>query len=162
MAETRDPLEPHTPITPQQVAEASHAALWRRDRASLALGIQVLEVGPGTARLAMMVRDDMLNGLDTCHGGVISTLADSAFGCACNSYNEQTVASGFDIHLVAPAKAGDVLTAEAVETSKTRRTGLYDVSVRNQHGTLVAMFRGRSHTLQGMPLVAGLPMGKPP
>ncbi len=151
-----------SPITPQQVAEATREAMWRRDRASLALGMQVLAVGPGTARLAMMVREDMLNGLDTCHGGVVSTLADSAFAFACNSYNEQTVASGFDVNLLAAARAGDVLTAEAVEVSKAGRTGVYDVTVRNQLGVAVAAFRGRSYTLKGKPLVPGLPMGKTP
>ncbi len=149
-----------SPVTPQQVAEATREAMWRRDRASLALGMQVLAVGPGTARLAMMVREDMLNGLDTCHGGVVSTLADSAFAFACNSYNEQTVASGFDVNLLAAARAGDVLTAEAVEVSKAGRTGVYDVTVRNQLGVAVAAFRGRSYTLKGKPLVPGLPMGK--
>jgi acyl-CoA thioesterase len=149
-----------SPITPQQVAEATREAMWRRDRASLALGMQVLAVGPGMARLAMMVREDMLNGLDTCHGGVVTTLADSAFAFACNSYNEQTVASGFDVNLLAAARAGDVLTAEAVETSKAGRTGVYDVTVRNQNGVVVAVFRGRSYTLKGKPLVPGLPMGK--
>ncbi len=150
-----------TPVSAQQVAEATREAMWRRDRASLALGMQVLAIGPGTARLAMMVREDMLNGLDTCHGGVVSTLADSAFAFACNSYNEQTVASGFDINLLAAARAGDVLTADAVELSRSGRTGVYDVAVRNQHGLLVASFRGRSYTLKGQPLVPGLPMGKP-
>jgi acyl-CoA thioesterase len=149
-----------SPITPQQVAEATREAMWRRDRASLALGMQVLAVGPGMARLAMMVREDMLNGLDTCHGGVVTTLADSAFAFACNSYNEQTVASGFDVNLLAAARAGDVLTADATETSKAGRTGVYDVTVRNQNGVVVAVFRGRSYTLKGKPLVPGLPMGK--
>lgn len=151
-----------TPVSAQQVAEATREAMWRRDRASLALGMQVLAIGPGTARLAMMVREDMLNGLDTCHGGVVSTLADSAFAFACNSYNEQTVASGFDVNLLAAARAGDVLTAEAVEVSKAGRTGVYDVTVRNQLGVAVAAFRGRSYTLKGKPLVPGLPMGKTP
>ena len=151
-----------SPINPQQLAEATHEAMWQRDRASQALGMQVLAVGPGTARLTMQVREDMLNGLDSCHGGLVATLADSAFAFACNSYNEQTVASGFDISLLAAARAGDLLTAEAVEVHKAGRTGLYDVTVRNQHGVVVAVFRGRSYTLKGKPLVPGLPMGKTP
>jgi len=145
--------------TPQQVAEAARDALWRDDHASHALGMQVLDVGPGTATLRMPVRRDMLNGHASCHGGFIATLADSAFAFACNAYNELTVASGFDINLVAAARLGDVLTATAAEVSKAGRTGVYDVTVHNQHGQAVAVFRGRSYTLKGKPLVEGLPMG---
>jgi acyl-CoA thioesterase len=148
-------------IQPQQVAEATREVMCRNDRASLSLGMKVLAIGPGTATLTMPVREDMLNGHDTCHGGVISTLADSAFAFACNSYNELTVASGFDINLLAAARVGDVLTATASEVSKAGRTGVYDVAVRNQHGSAIAAFRGRSYTLKGKALVAGLPVGKP-
>ena len=146
--------------TAQQVAEAARDAMWANDRASQALGMQVLAVGPGTATLSMTVREDMLNGHDLCHGGLISTLADSAFAFACNAYNELTVASGFDIHLMAGARRGDVLTAVATEVNKAGRTGVYDIAVNNQHGEAVAAFRGRSYTMKGKPLVEGLPVGK--
>jgi len=86
-------------MTPQQVAEATRDALWRNDRASQALGFRVVAVGPGSATVAMTVRDDMLNGHDICHGGFITTLADSAFAFACNSRNELTVASGLTVFL---------------------------------------------------------------
>jgi acyl-CoA thioesterase len=145
----------------QVVAEATRDAMWANDRASKALGIAVLAVGPGSATLAMTVRDDMLNGHDLCHGGLIATLADSAFAFACNAYNEITVAAGFDINLLAGARRGDVLTARAVEVSKAGRTGVYDIAVTNQRGESVAAFRGRSYTMKGKPLVEGLPMGKP-
>jgi acyl-CoA thioesterase len=102
----------------------------------------------------MTVRRDMLNGHQTCHGGMIATLADSAFAFACNSYNELTVASGFSVDLLAPAREGDVLTATASEMSKAGRTGVYDVEVRNQRGERIAIFRGRSYTLKGKPVVA--------
>jgi acyl-CoA thioesterase len=144
----------------QAIAEATREAMWANDRASKALGMQVLAVGPGTATLTMTVREDMLNGHDLCHGGLIATLADSAFAFACNAYNEVTVASGFDIHLVAGARGGDLLTAEAREVSKAGRTGVYDITVLNQRGDTVAVFRGRSYTMKGKPLVEGLPMGK--
>ncbi len=146
----------------QQIAEATRDAMWANDRASKSLGMKVLAVGPGTATLTMTVRDDMLNGHDLCHGGLIATLADSAFAFACNAYNELTVASGFDIHLVAGARGGDLLTAEAREVSKAGRTGVYDITVVNQRGDTVAVFRGRSYTMKGKPLVEGLPMGKAP
>ncbi len=147
--------------TPQQVAEATRDAMWKDDRASKMLGLQVVAIGPGTATLTMTVRDDMLNGHDICHGGLITTLADSAFAFACNAYNEVTVASGFDVNLIAAAKKGDVLTATAREVSKAGRTGVYDIDVTNQRGEPVAAFRGRSYTMKGKPLIEGLPMGKP-
>ena len=147
--------------SPQQLAEATRDAMWANDRASQALGMQVQAVGPGTATLAMTVREDMLNGHDLCHGGLVATLADSAFAFACNAYNEVTVASGFDINLFAASKLGDVLTATAHEVSKAGRTGVYDIEVTNQRGERVAAFRGRSYTIKGKPLVSGLPIGKP-
>ena len=139
--------------TPQQIADHVREAMYANDRASKALGMQVLEVTPGRAVLTMTVRDDMVNGHEICHGGLIATLADSAFAFACNSYNELTVASGFSIDLVAPARLGDVLTATCVEVSKAGRTGVYDTEVRNQRGERVAVFRGRSYTAKGRPAV---------
>jgi acyl-CoA thioesterase len=138
---------------PQRVAEAVREAMWRDDRASKALGMEVVAIGPGTATLRMTVRDDMLNGHDICHGGLITTLADSAFAFACNAYNEVTVASGFDVNLITAARFGDVLTAEAHEVNKAGRTGVYDIDVRNQRGERVAAFRGRSYTLKGKHVV---------
>jgi acyl-CoA thioesterase len=143
-------------MTPQQTAEAVRDAMWRDDRASKMLGMQVLAVGPGTATLAMTVREDMLNGHDICHGGLVTTLADSAFAFACNSYNEVTVASGFDVNLIAASKQGDVLTAAAHEVAKAGRTGVYDIAVTNQRGERVAAFRGRSYTLKGKAVIEGL------
>jgi len=148
-------------MTPQAVAEAVRDAIWRDDRATRALGIQVVAVGPGSATLTMSVREDMINGHDICHGGLIATLADSAFAYACNAYNEVTVASGFDIDLTAAAHCGDLLTAVATEVARPGRTGVYDVAVRNQDGETVAVLRGRSYTLKGKPVVAGLPLGRP-
>ena len=148
------------PPTAQQVAEATRDAMLVGDRATQSLGMQVLLIGPGAATLNMLVRADMLNGLGSCHGGLISALADSAFAFACNSYNEVTVASGFDINLLAAARRGDVLTATATEQHKAGRTGVYDVAVHNQNGTAVAVFRGRSYTLKGQAVVPGLPVGK--
>ena len=98
-------------LSPQQTADKVREGMFANDRASKWLGMQILEVAPGRAVLAMTVRDDMLNGHDICHGGLITTLADSAFAFACNSYNELTVASGFDVDLLAPGRLGDVLTA---------------------------------------------------
>lgn len=156
---TVDAAQPLSPGA-QHVAEATRDAMLRGDRSTQALGIRIEAVGPGTCTATMTVREDMLNGHAICHGGLIATLADSAFAFACNGYNEITVASGFDVNLLAAAKLGDVLTAQAVEVSKSGRTGVYDVSVRNQRGEAVAAFRGRSYTMKGKPLVQGLPMGR--
>ncbi|MFN8897660.1 MAG: hydroxyphenylacetyl-CoA thioesterase PaaI [Pseudomonadota bacterium] len=147
-------------LTPQDVAEASRDAMLRDDHATRSLGIAIEAVGPGTCTATMTVRQDMLNGHAICHGGLITTLADSAFAFACNAYNEITVASGFDVNLIAAARLGDVLTASATEVAKSGRTGVYDIAVLNQHGQRVAAFRGRSYTMKGKPLVEGLPMGK--
>jgi acyl-CoA thioesterase len=146
----------------QALAEACRDAMWQDDRASRALGMRILAVGPGRSTLEMVVREDMLNGHDICHGGLVTTLADSAFAFACNAYNEVTVASGFDCNLVAAASRGDVLTAVAQEASRKGRTGVYDVTVTNQRGELVAVFRGRSYTMKGRALVPGLPVGGVP
>ena len=141
-------------LTPQQVADAVREGMYAKDRATRALGMAIVEMAPGTATLRMSVREDMLNGHDICHGGFITTLADSAFAFACNSYIELTVASGFGVDLVAPARLGDVLTARCVEVSKAGRTGVYDADVTNQRGERVAVFRGRSYTMKGKPVVA--------
>lgn len=139
--------------TPQQVAEYVRDGMLKNDAATLGLGMDVLAIGPGHATVTMRVRADMLNGHAICHGGFISTLADSAFAFACNSYDELTVASGFAIDFLAPARLGDVLTARCVEVSKAGRTGVYDTDVINQREERIAIFRGRSYTLKGKPAV---------
>lgn len=133
----------------QQLAERSAAALYQRDRASQALGMRLVEVRPGRARVVMTVRPDMVNGHDVCHGGLVFALADSAFAFACNSYNESTVAAAATIDFLAAARTGDELTAEAAELWRTRRNGIYEISVTNQRGERVALFRGRSYRIDG-------------
>ena len=124
------------------------------DHASIAQGIRLTHISPGAAHMDMQVRPDMVTGFGTCHGGIITTLADSAFGFACNSYNELTVASGLSVDFVAPAFEGDVLTARASEVSLSGRTGVYDVMVFNQKADCIAVFRGRSHRIKGKQTVA--------
>ena len=139
----------------QQTADRVREGMFRNDRASKLLGMQIVDVGPGSATLVMTIRDDMLNGHDICHGGLITTLADSAFAFACNSYNELTVASGFSVDLLAPGRLNDVLTARCTEVSKAGRTGVYDTVITNQRGERIAVFRGRSYTMKGKPAVTG-------
>jgi len=140
-------------LSPQQTAERVRDGMFANDRASRGLGMRIVEVGPGSATLAMTVRDDMLNGHDICHGGLIATLADSTFAFACNSYDELTVASGFGIDFISPGRLGDVLTARCVEVTRAGRTGVYDTEVTNQRGERVAVFRGRSYAIKGKPAV---------
>ena len=137
----------------QETAERVSADMYTRDRATQSLGIRICATSPGHATLTMTVRDDMLNGYDICHGGMIAALSDSAFAFACNSYNEMTVASGFAIELLAPARLGDVLEARCHEVSRAGRTGVYDAEVRNQRDERIAMFRGRSYTIKGKPVI---------
>ena len=134
---------------PQSIAKASARAMFEQDRASQALGMRILEIRPGHARLAMTVREDMVNGHQICHGGLIFTLADSAFAFACNTYDAVTVASSGTIEFLQPARLGDELTAIADERTRSKKTGVYDVAVRNQRGESVALFRGRSHEIGG-------------
>ena len=136
----------------QQTAERVRDAMFANDRAVRGRGMEIQAIAPGRAEVTKTVREDKLNGHDICHGGVSSALADSAFAYACNSYNEVTVASGFGIDFVAPAREGDRLVARCVEVSKTGRTGVYDTEVLNQRGERVAVFRGRSYTLKGKPV----------
>jgi acyl-CoA thioesterase len=133
--------------TPDEVARASADAMWSGDGASKALGMQLVSVGPGTATLSMTVREDMMNGWDLCHGGLIASLADSAFAFACNSHGTVTVASGFDVTFLESARLGDELLAVAVERARRGRSGLYDVTVtRPSDDTVIAEFRGRSRS----------------
>lgn len=91
----------------------------------------------------------MLNGNDVCHGGIIFSLADSAFAFACNSYNVATVAAAASVDFLYPATGGDELTAEAREQWRSKRNGLYEVNVSDQSGRRIAMFRGRSYRIGG-------------
>ena len=138
----------------QQIAERVRDHMWSTDRASQGMGMHVAAIGPGTCTMTMTVRADMLNGYGTCQGGLLAALADSCFAFACNAYNEITVASGFNVEIMAPGRAGDVLTATAVEVSKSGRMGVYDVDVRNQRDERVVAFRGRSYTMKGKPVLA--------
>ena len=131
------------------LAELAGKTMFERDPASQALGMLLAEIRPGYARMTMPVRRDMLNGHQTCHGGYIFMLADSAFAFACNSHNHNTVGAGCTIDYLAPGREGDLLTAEAVEQALSGKTGVYDVKVVNQEGRTVALLRGKSHRIGG-------------
>ena len=140
-------------MNPQQLAEHVRDGMMARDRAAQGLGMRVTHIAPGEATIEMAVTDAMLNGFDICHGGFITTLGDTAFAYACNSYNEMTVASGLSVDFVAPSRLGDVLVAEAKVQSQSGRTGVYDVQIRTRQGDAIALFRGRSYCMKGKPTV---------
>ena len=134
----------------QALAELAGKTMFERDPASQVLGMLLAEIRPGYARMTMAVRQDMLNGHQTCHGGYIFMLADSAFAFACNSHNHNTVGAGCTIEYLAPGRLGDLLSAEAVEQALSGKTGVYDVKVSNQEGRTVALLRGKSHRVGGL------------
>jgi acyl-CoA thioesterase len=133
---------------PEETARRAAEAMWAGDRASQALGMRLVEVGPGRAVLEMAVREDMVNGHAIGHGGLTFSLADSAFAFACNSYNRSTVAAACEIRFLAPTRLGDVLVAEAVERERAGRDGVYDVTVRCGD-TVVAEMVGHSKEIRG-------------
>lgn len=133
--------------TDKQIAEQAVAAMLQHDRCTKTMGMQVQSVDKGTAIVSMKVSQMMLNGHNSCHGGMLFTLGDSAFAFACNSENQAAVAAGCSIEYVRPAFEGDVLTAIAQVKTQGRTTGTYDVEITNQDNKLVALFRGKSHRI---------------
>lgn len=139
-------------MTELELARACAEKMYASDSASQDLGITVEIPEPGTALARMPVTRRMVNGFDVCHGGLIFTLADSAFAFACNARNDTTVAASASVEFLRSASLGDELVAHARERHRGRRTGIYDVEVRNQQDQLVALFRGRSAAL-GKPVI---------
>jgi acyl-CoA thioesterase len=134
-----------------RAAQSAVQSLYRTDLASHSLGIEILDVAPGSVRVTMTVREDMVNGHGMCHGGIIFAFADSAFAFACNSYGTPMVAAGASIEFLAPVKSGERLAATTNEISRNDRNGLYDVCVTNASGRTVAHFRGRCSRLRTAP-----------
>jgi acyl-CoA thioesterase len=135
-------------LSPEDLARACADAMWKEDDASKGLGMEIVEIGPGRATLAMQVRADMVNGQRIAHGGFIFTLADSAFAFACNSHNERVVAAQGQITFLKPGRLGDLLVARAREISRSGRSGIYDVRV-TAGDEVIAEFRGHSRTVPG-------------
>jgi acyl-CoA thioesterase len=137
-------------LSPAALAAKVGAAMFSVDAASKDfLQMELVSCEPGRAVMRMKVREPMLNGHQICHGGLIFTLADSTFAFACNSHNKVTVAAGCSIEFLKPGQLGDVLTCEGVEQVLQGRHGIYDMKVTNQRGEVVAVFRGKSATIQG-------------
>ena len=139
----------HNPAA-QALAQRVGQAMFAADRASReTMGMELLACEPGRALMRMTVQPLHLNGHQICHGGFIFTLADSTFAFACNSRNHNTVAAGCSIEFLRPAHEGDVLTCEGVEQVQSGRHGVYDMRVSDQHGQVVALFRGKSAQIKG-------------
>src|SRR5204863_8945680 len=128
---------------PDQLARACADTMWKEDNASKGLGMEILDIKPGYAQLAMTIKPNMVNGHGIAHGGFIFTLADSAFAFACNSHNERAVAAHGNITFIRPGKLGDRLVATAREVSRTGRSGIYDISVTADDVTIPEL-RGHS------------------
>jgi acyl-CoA thioesterase len=135
-------------ITERQAAYVAKA-MHDQDTFTDLLGISLDEVRPGYAKVSTTVRPDMLNMYAGCHGGLIFTIADSAFGFACNSRNRSSLAQFASINFLTSAKEGDILIAEAIERSLTGRTGIFDVTVTTNDGAIIAEFRGVSRQIEG-------------
>ncbi len=132
-----------------ELARACAEQMWADDSASKGLGMQLISVEPGCSVLAMTITDKMVNGHNIAHGGFIFTLADSAFAFACNTYNQRAVAQHCAVTFIAPGKLGDRLTARAIEQQRFGRSGIYDITVTREDGTVIAEFRGHSRTIEG-------------
>jgi len=126
------------PANPGSVVEH----MLRHDKFSDWLGIEVLEIGKGYSKIKLTVRPEMMNGLYVAHGGIAFSLADSAFAFACNNRNNLSLALDITISFLKPVHTGDELTAEAKEIHNGKSTGVYLVTVTNQHQQQVALFKG--------------------
>ena len=146
----REKLVLNTETAELALAEICSEHMHRDDRCSQMLGMTGDESRPGYARLKMRVREEMLNGHGNCHGGMIFTLADSAFAHACNTRNHISVAVSCQVEFLVAVTAGEILIAEAVEQFLQGKNGVYDVWVKSSDGTLVALFRGKSRAIGGV------------
>jgi acyl-CoA thioesterase len=138
---------------PQAAAEETVREFLARDTAARALGVTVSSVAPGAITAHMTIRDEMLNGHGSAHGAALFAIADIAFAMACNSHGPAAVARSCSIEFLAPAYAGEDVTATAVERSVVGRGGIYDVAVtRDADGQLLAEMRGHSRQISGPPV----------
>jgi acyl-CoA thioesterase len=133
----------------QSLAEQVCRTMLARDRASRELGMRLVAIAPGRVSMSLTIRPDMLNGHLICHGGFIFALSDSAFAFACNSFGDNTLAAACSIDYLAVGREGDELTATAQALWRAGRAGIYEVVVTNQRAERIALFRGRSHRIEG-------------
>ncbi len=126
----------------QQLAKRVVQKMYDNDPFSQWLGIEVLEAKPGSSKLRMTVRQEMLNGFGVCHGGIAFSLADSALAFASNSHGRVAVSVEAGMAYPNPVRIDDVLTAQAEEISVSDKIATYQVSVKKADQTVVGVFRG--------------------
>ena len=137
------------PVNANELASRVAHEMLAAEGTGPAWGIEIEEVRSGYARLRMTLRDDMLNGHRIAHGGMVFSLADTAFAYVCNGRNERTVAAQASIVFLDAAKEGETLIAEGEEVSRVGRSGVTRVSVRAGDGRAIAEFTGYSRTIGG-------------
>jgi acyl-CoA thioesterase len=128
--------------TTNEEAQRVVAHMLEHDRFSQWLGIQLLDIKEGYCKIQMQLREEMVNGFGIIHGGILFSLADSAFAFACNNRNNLSVALDVSITFTKPAQPGDTVTAEAKELHHGKQTGLYLITLTNQHHQQLALFKG--------------------
>jgi len=133
----------------KETAEKVAQTILELDQTCRSMGISLENINEGTAKLSLRIKEQHINGHGICHGGIIFTLADSAFAFACNSRNTASVAQHANVTFIRPAKLGDKLFATAKEISLIKRNGIYDVTIKNENADVVAEFRGYSRTIKG-------------
>lgn len=136
--------------TAQELAQAAIAQMFALDTASRSMGMELVTAGRDRAVFQMPVRDDMMNGLATCHGGFVFSLADTVCAMVSNSRNQKAVLQSATVTLTAPVYAGDILTATGVRSAGEGRVAVIDVTVENQNGDTVALFRGNTYEVRGV------------
>jgi acyl-CoA thioesterase len=132
-----------------EIARACAEVMWAEDSASKGLGMRLISIEPGRAMLGITVTESMVNGLDTAHGGFIFTLADSTLAYASNTHNRRAFAQHCAVTFVAPGRLGDRLVATGIERHRAGRSGIYDITVTRDDGTVIAEFRGHTRTVEG-------------
>lgn len=136
-------------MTPDEIAKRCAAIMGQADQAAKWLGVELKNIAPGSCEMTLTIKNHHLNGHGVCHGGFITTLADTCFAYACNSYNKNALASDISVTFLSPGRIDEVLTATTKEITVIGRTGIYDVEVRGDDGRLIAIFRGRSRQIRG-------------
>ena len=131
-------------MTPTETANY----ILKQDYFSQWMGVKLIEIRENYCLIEMPIRQEMINGLKTVHGGVTFSLADSALAFSSNNTNEASVALHCSLNFTKAVKLGDTLTAESILISDTRKTGVYDISITNQHKVLVATFRGTVYKIE--------------
>ncbi len=125
-------------MTPYEIAQY----MLNQDFFSQWMGIKLIDIREKYCKIEMPVKQEMINGLKTVHGGITFSLADTALAFSSNNTNDASVALNCFINFTKAVKLGDTLTAESILISDTRKTGVYDISIKNQDDILVASFRG--------------------